>query len=339
MTAGITLEENRLAEKNTRHEKFIILTVALGVILNPLNTTMITVALPSITKDFQLDATDISWLIASYFIISAVFTPLIGKLSDAYGRKNIYLIGLALVVVSSILAPLSPNMPVLLAMRGVQAVGTSALYPAGIGIVRNTIQNRQNRVIGTLSVFATTSAAFGPTISGLLIQFGGWPVIFYVNLPILAVGAVLAILYIPKDEKTKATTYKWDGIGIILFSLFITSWMVFLLSLENGFQVGTLLLATLLTVMFYAFEKRRDTPFINVNFFRKNLNIALIYVHYIMATLIFFAILLNLPTYLQSVLGTSSRMAGIIMLSLSIFAMLRPPLPRGGWNEQDFVFL
>lgn len=78
-----------MTKKNTRQEKWIIVAVALGVILNPLNTTMITVALPSIQKEFELNTTDISWLIASYFIISAIFTPLIGKLSDAYGRKNI----------------------------------------------------------------------------------------------------------------------------------------------------------------------------------------------------------------------------------------------------------
>lgn len=166
-----------------KRETFIILAVALGTILNPLNTTMITVALPAIQHDFQLNSTHISWLIASYFIISATFTPLIGKLSDVYGRKFIFLAGLLLVVVSSILAPLSPNMPVLLAMRGIQAIGTSALFPAGVGIIRSTIQQNQNRVIGILAVFATTSAAFGPTIGGLLIQFGGWPVIFYVNLP------------------------------------------------------------------------------------------------------------------------------------------------------------
>src|SRR5690606_14245824 len=113
----------------------------------------------------------ISWLIASYFIISAIFTPLFGKLSDIYGRKLIFLSGLSLVVVSSILAPLSPNMMTLLFMRGIQAIGTSALFPSGIGVIRITIQERQNRVIGTLSVFATTSAAFGPTIGGILIQF------------------------------------------------------------------------------------------------------------------------------------------------------------------------
>ena len=319
--------------KNKQHEKLIIIAVALGVILNPLNTTMITVALPAIQEDFHLNSTEISWLIASYFIISAIFTPLIGKLSDTYGRKNIFIAGLGLVIVSSILAPLSPNMPLLLITRGIQAIGTSALYPAGIGIIRNNIHHNQNRVIGTLSVFATTSAAFGPTISGLLIQFGGWPIIFYVNLPVILISAIFTMFFIPKDKKTAATTYKWDGVGILLFSLTITIWMVFLLSLEAGFQIGTLFVAAVITILFYVYEKRREEPFINVNFFKKNMNITLIYGQYILSTVIFFAILLSLPTYLQGVLETSSRVTGITMLSLSIFAMVTTPIATR-WMER-----
>lgn len=319
--------------KNKQHEKLIIIAVALGVILNPLNTTMITVALPAIQEDFHLNSTEISWLIASYFIISAIFTPLIGKLSDTYGRKNIFIAGLGLVIVSSILAPLSPNMPLLLITRGIQAIGTSALYPAGIGIIRNNIHHNQNRVIGTLSVFATTSAAFGPTISGLLIQFGGWPIIFYVNLPVILISAIFTMFFIPKDKKTAATTYKWDGVGILLFSLTITIWMVFLLSLEAGFQIGTLFVAAVITILFYVYEKRREEPFINVSFFKKNMNITLIYGQYILSTVIFFAILLSLPTYLQGVLETSSRVTGITMLSLSIFAMVTTPIATR-WMER-----
>lgn len=316
-----------------KNEKLIILAVSLGVILNPLNTTMITVALPAIQKDFQLNATNISWLIASYFIISAIFTPLIGKLSDIYGRKLIFLIGLGLVVVSSILAPLSPNLPMLLAMRGIQAIGTSALFPAGVGIIRNTIQNNQNRVIGTLAVFATTSAAFGPTIGGILIQLGGWPVIFYANLPVLAIGIVLTLMFIPKDPKNKATSYKLDVLGILLFSLFITCWMIFLLGLEQRVQIGTLVLAIALTIVFYIYEKRRDEPFIDVNFFRKNLSITVIFGQYILSTVLFFAVLLSFPTFIQIVLGESSQMAGVVMLSLSIFAMIMTPIATR-WMER-----
>lgn len=236
----------------------VIIAIALGAILNPLNTTMITVALPSIQQDFMLSSKEVSWLIASYFIVSAIFLPIIGRLSDHYGRKKIFLIGLLLVLLSSVLAPLSQNMMTLLSLRLIQAIGTSALYPAGIGMVRLYIKQNQNRVIGTLAVFATTSAAFGPTISGLLIQYGGWPVIFYVNLPVIFLSAFLTVLYIPKDEPTKGTVFKWDVIGMLLFSAFITSWMVFLLSLEGGFTIGFFVLALGLSFLFYTYEKRRQ---------------------------------------------------------------------------------
>src|SRR5690606_2480240 len=109
---------------------------------------------------------------------------LIGKLSDMYGRKSFLLIGFGLVFVASLLAPLSNSFPMLMVMRGIQAIGTAAMFPAGVGIIRNTIQHNQSRKIGILSVFATTTAAFGPTIGGMLIQFSGWSIIFYVNVPI-----------------------------------------------------------------------------------------------------------------------------------------------------------
>lgn len=325
-----------------KNQNFLVVAIALGVILNPLNTTMITVALPEIKNEFLLTSKEISWLIASYFIISAIFLPLIGKLSDHFGRKKIFLFGLLLVGISSFTAPLSPNMPFLLAMRAIQAIGTSALYPAGIGIVRSYCEKNQNRVIGTLSVFATTSAAFGPTISGLLIQKGGWHVIFYVNFPIIIISAILAVLFIPTDEKSTSKTFKWDGIGILLFSLIISLWMYFLQTLESGFSEFAFMGALALTFSFYFFEKKKSEPFIDVIFLKKNLNISFVYIQYILTTVIFFALLLSMPTYLQTVLQLSSKLTGLMMLSISIFAIIITPLAtrwieRAGYRIPLFV--
>ncbi len=316
-----------------KKDKWIVLTAAIGSILNPLNTTMITVALPSIQRDFQMSSTDISWLIASYFIISAIFTPLLGKLSDMYGRKNILFVGFIVVFASTSLAPLSPNLPVLMTLRGIQAIGTSAIFPAAIGVVRRYIQQNQQRVIGTLTVFASTSAAFGPTIGGMLVQFGGWPIIFYVNLPIVVLGFILTLVVIPKDEKSGTASHSLDGLGIVLFSALVSTWMIFLLGLEKGVHVGALLVSLLLTIVFYEYEKRREDPFINVRFFRKHIHVALIYVQYILATVIFFAVLLTFPSFMQHVLKTTSQLAGYVMLSLSLFAMFMTPIATR-WMER-----
>lgn len=313
---------------------FLISSIILAVMLNPLNTSMITVALPEIQKEFLLTSKDITWLIASYFMVCAVFLPLIGKLSDVYGRKKIFLSGLLLVSISSFAAPLSQNMTFLLLMRSIQAIGTSALYPAGMGIVRSYIEKNQNRVIGLLSVFATTSAAFGPTISGLLIDWGGWHVIFYVNFPIIIVSGILGIFFIPKDGESSAKTFKWDGIGIILFSFLISFWIYFLQTLKSGLNVWLLIVSLMLTFLFYFFEKKKEEPFIDVVFLKNNFNISLVYILYSFATLIFFSMLLSMPLYMHSVLTLGSKLTGIMMLSLSIFAMIITPIATR-WIEKS----
>ncbi|MFJ7667391.1 MFS transporter [Lysinibacillus sp. NPDC097195] len=316
-----------------KYPRLIVAAIILGVILNPLNTTMITVALPAIQHAFQLSSKDISLLISSYFIVSAIFLPLAGKLSDHYGRKKIFLSGLILVSLSSLLAPLSPNMLFLLGMRTIQAIGTSALFPAGIGIVRTYINKNQNRVIATIAVFSTTSAALGPTISGLLIQNAGWSVIFYVNFPIIITSAILAFVCIPNDKKQAMTPFKWDVIGILLFSLLLTCWMVFLQSLENGFNVVTFMLTIFISLLFYHYEKRKKEPFINVLFLTKNPKISFVYLQFILVTLIFFALILSMPTYLQKVMMLDSKSAGIMLLSISMFAMLMTPIATR-WIEK-----
>ncbi len=317
-----------------KNQNLLIAAIAFGIILNPLNTSMITVALPEIKNEFLLSSKDITWLIASYFIVCAICLPLIGKMSDVYGRKKIFLSGLLLVSISSLAAPLSQNMTFLLGMRAIQAIGTSALYPAGMGIVRSYIEKNQNRVIGALTVCATTSAAFGPTISGLLIQQGGWHVIFYVNFPIIIISAILGFFFIPQDEKIPTKTFKWDGMGIIIFSCLISLWIYFLQTLKSGLSFWALIGSIALTFLFYYFEKRKVEPFIDVLFLKKNLNISLLYIQYIFATLIFFAMLLSIPMYLQSVFMLSAKLTGVIMLSLSIFSIISTPLATR-WIEKS----
>ena len=107
----------------------------------------------------------------------------------------------------------------------------------------------------------------------------------------------------------------------------------FLQAVEEGVKVWPLLLAVALTLAFYFYEKKKVEPFINVNFLRKNLNISFIYVQYVLATVVFFAMLLAMPAYFQMVLHLDSKTAGIMMLSLSVFAMMMTPIATR-WTER-----
>ena len=175
-------------------------TVATGAMLNPLNSSMIALALYSIQKDFGLSYLTVSWLISSFYLASAVAQPVAGKLGDLIGRKKMFLGGLILVAISAVGAPLAPAFAVLIIMRLFQAVGSGSIYPAGMGMVRNHIRERQGAALGFIAVFMSAMAALGPTIGGVLIAWGGWEAIFLVNLPVLLFCFFLAWFVLPKDE-------------------------------------------------------------------------------------------------------------------------------------------
>ena len=125
--------------KNWRKSRGLFLTtVATGAMLNPLNSSMIALALYSIQKDFGLSYLTVSWLISSFYLASAVAQPVAGKLGDLIGRKKMFLGGLILVAISAVGAPLAPAFAILVIMRLFQAVGSGSIYPAGMGMVRES---------------------------------------------------------------------------------------------------------------------------------------------------------------------------------------------------------
>ncbi|MBP1156892.1 MULTISPECIES: MFS transporter [unclassified Paenibacillus] len=312
-------------EQSEKKRRLLIIAVALGFILNPLNTTMISVAFSRLQEDFGLSFMDISWLISTYYLASAISQPVLGKLSDLFGRKRLFLLGLLLVTGSSILAPLSPGFHWLLGFRVIQAIGTSALFPSGMSIVRSVVTENQARALGILSVFSSTSAAFGPSIGGLLIHYGDWQAIFLINFPVILVSFFLAIKVMPADSKQKMTM-KIDLWGIVLFSLLVFVWLFFLLSLSNGGNWWLLGVGLALGFCFYRFEIRQAQPFIDIHFLKNNMHVTLIYVQFVLVNIVFYSITFGIPMYLQNARHFDTQQAGLSMLFLSGFAVLITPI-------------
>lgn len=304
----------------------LVAAVASGTLLNPLNTTMISVSISRLQQEFNISFTEISWLISTYYLTSAIAQPVMGKLSDIFGRKRIFMFGLSLVAISSILAPFSPGFLWLIAFRMLQAWGTSSLYPSGMGIIRTHITENQARALGTLSVFSTTSAAFGPSIGGFLIHYGDWPMIFLINYPMILISFILAIRVMPKDPKRELRKVQIDKTGVLLFSVMIFIWLFFFLSLKDGFQVWKLAAGLLATVVFYLFESKRSQPFIDVIFLRRNTRVTRVYLQFILINIIFYCIMFSIPSYLQDIKGFDSQHAGLLMLSFSCFGVFITPL-------------
>ncbi|NHN29353.1 MFS transporter [Paenibacillus agricola] len=322
--------------KESRRYRFLLITaVALGTLLNPLNTTMIAVAFARLQEEFQVTYASISWLIATYYVASAVAQPVMGKLGDMFGRKKMFLLGLGLITVASLLAPLSPSFGWLIGFRVIQAIGSSALFPSGMGIIRAVITTNQARSLSIMSVFSSTSAAFGPSLGGFLIQYSDWQAIFLVNFPIIAASLILALRVMPRDKLlTKQTFGDLDIKGIILFTIVIFSWLFFFLSFKDGVNWLLLPVSVLLSWFFYKYEAQRQKPFIDVLFLKQNPNVCFVYLQFILVNIVFYSIMFGIPSYLQQVRHYGGQTVGLIMLAVSGFGVFVTPLV-GWWIDRS----
>ena len=304
----------------------LIAAVGLGVLLNPLNTTMISVALARLQEYFEVGFEEISWLIATYYLASAIANPIMGKLSDSYGRKRFFLIGLLLVTLSSLLAPFSTSFGMLLAFRTVQAIGTSAVFPSGMAIVRQAAGEKQARAFGYLAMFTSGAAALGPSVGGLLLDAGDWPALFAINFPIIAASFILILKVVPPDAKRGAARPKIDVWGMLWFSAAVCFILMFLLSLEKTPAWWTLAGVAVSAWLFYRVENRAAEPFIKLDVMIRNLGVLRVNTHYILANLIYYSIVFGMPIYYQTVYDLTPSQSGLAMLALAIPNVMSGPI-------------
>jgi MFS family permease len=237
-----------------------------------------------------------------------------------------------MIAAASIAAPFSPSYGWLIGIRIIQAIGSSALFPSGMGMIRKSITEGQAQALGILSIFSSVSAAFGPSIGGFLVHFGDWPAIFTVNFPFIIAAFFMGIKILPKDERKTNRQAKIDYVGILFFSMMILSWLLFLLALEKGFSLGKLLASVVFTIVFYLVESKRSNPFIDVIALKKNVNMSLVYVQFILVNVIFYSIFFGIPLYLQGVRHFAPNKTGLIMLSIAGFGVIVSPL-TGRWID------
>ena len=304
----------------------LLATVASATLLNPLNSSMISVALPSLGDEFGLSFSGVTWLVSIFYLTSAVAQPVVGRLGDLFGKRRVFFCGLALVAASSLLAPFSPGFLWLVLARSLQAIGSSVFFPIGTGLIRDLITERRAAALGVLAVFASTSAAIGPSLGGLLVYGGGWRLLFFVNLPFLVFSAILAAIVLPREPARSGTagrSLSLDLPGILLFAAALTATLVFLLSLSGDVNLYAALVAPLAWGLFYLQEIRSEEPLINLPRFFSNRGTMLVHAQYVLLNVVFYAIFFGMPTFLQEARGLDARTAGLVMFSvagLSIFS-------------------
>ncbi|UUZ81041.1 MFS transporter [Paenibacillus sp. P26] len=332
---------------NTR-SWWLMISVGLGMLLNPLNSSMVSVAIPRLQHVFQLDFTVVSWIIFSFYIASAISNPVVGKASDLFGRKKIFITGLLVAFAASLFAPLSSSFGWLIVFRIVQSIGTSMMISVGMAIIRIHIKEKQATALSVLTIFQSGAATIGPFVGGVLIHWWDWPAIFFVNIPFVALSLLFSWRMIPKDETPTSAARpmslrQWldlvDASGILLFTAGLVPLLVGLLSVKSSGHVSSTHVALGLTGLvllgiFVHHEFKAASPFIPLRTLAKYPAITWVNVEFIVVNLLFYALFFGIPSYLQTVRHVSEFHTGILMLSLGLCSLLASPL-AGRWIDKS----
>lgn len=204
-----------------RNNRYLIAMVAaLGLIPVVLDTTIVTVALNPIRNELHTDINTAQWIITGFFLANAAIVTVGGYLASLFGRKRIFIIGLTVFTIGSLLCAISPSIGWLIAFRIVQGIGGGMMLPIGAALAFDQFPKEQrakaSAVIGIPILFAPV---FGPILGGYLTDTFDWHSIFYVNLPVGAIAVLLALLVLPRDKADDRRSGRFDYAGLGLSTL------------------------------------------------------------------------------------------------------------------------
>jgi EmrB/QacA subfamily drug resistance transporter len=316
--AGASAAAHDPALDLSRRAKFEILAaVMLGMFLSALDQTIVGPVLPKIVSD--LSGTEVyTWAVTIYLLTSTVSVPIYGKLSDLFGRKPIFMIGIGLFLAGSALSGLSQEMWQLVLFRGIQGLGAGSLFPIALAVIGDLFTPAERgKYQGLFGLVFGVAFLAGPAIGGFLTDTFSWHAIFYVNLPIGLIALVVIWRLLPNIKHVERAG-KIDYLGVITLTLGLVPLLIgFTVAETTGFGdpffwlwagVGLVFLA-----IFVVVERRSPEPVIPLHLFR-NRTFSSSMISIFFATFGFGAVIIFLPLYFLIVQGVSYTDSGYRLL-------------------------
>jgi MFS family permease len=302
----------------------LTLPLLLGAMLNPINSSMIAIALIPIGRAFGASPAATAWLVSALYLATAIGQPVIGRLVDRFGPRPLYLAGAALVGVAGVIGAFAPSLAFLVLSRILLGFGTSAQFPAAMHIVRSEARRTGRRTPGgiltALSIAAQSTMVVGPTLGGALIGLGGWRLVFAVNIPLALACVALGLRRLPKAERVPAAT-RVDFVGMGLFAAFLTALLVFLMTPRVS-HLYLLVLAALAAWSFVRVERRHADPFIDLRVFGGNRPLLATYMRQTLTYVLTYTFIYGFAQWLEEGRGLSASAAGLVVLPVSLTAII-----------------
>ncbi len=204
----------------------VIVTIMMVAILEVLDTTIVNVALPSMMPSLGADQNQITWVLTSYVVSSAVVLPLTGFISNGLGQKQMLIMNITGFLISSLLCGMAESLPEMVLFRILQGAFGASLIPLSQSILRQTFPlDQQGKAMAIWGIGIMAAPVLGPTLGGFITEHSSWRWIFYINLPVCLLSLFMTFWVIPK---TKKTLQRIDWLGLILMVVGIAAMQIFL---------------------------------------------------------------------------------------------------------------
>ena len=305
-----------------------LLVVVLGTLMSAVDTTIVILAIPTITQDLHADLYTIIWVIILYLLVIAVFTTQLGRMGDIYGRAKFYNLGFAVFTIGSALCGASPTALYLVAFRGIQGIG-AAMMQANAGAIIADIfpPNMRGRAYGFTAIGWNAGATLGIVLGGFITTFLGWRYIFYINVPIGILAITLGMRYIKSQQRIKV---KLDiiGMSLLLVSLSTIAYGSADIAGEGVRPLNVYLIsAGLITLLaFLLVETKQSYPIIDLRVFKGNRVFTYSLLASFLQTTGYLATAFIIIMYLQGIRGLTPLQASLLLVPGYVIASLVAPL-------------
>jgi EmrB/QacA subfamily drug resistance transporter len=329
MTARLSEHRGRLiTEENSRWWTLGAMCFALFMMM--LDNTVVNIALPAIQRDLNASLSSLLWTVNAYTLTFAVLMVTGGRLGDIFGRRKLFLYGVAVFGLASLAIGFAPNDAVLVGFRAVQGIGAAFMMPATLSIITQAFPPHQRgTAIGTWAGVSAMALAIGPVIGGLLTQDVSWRAIFFINPPIAAI-AIAVTLFAARESRDEGVGRTVDFPGIAALTIGLTALVLGLIE-SNSWHwgsarlLGIFALSLVALVAFVVIELRVRAPMLDFAFFRSRTSAGANLVGFL-ATFGMFAQFFFITLYLQNVLHYSALQTGVRFLPATIVIIIMGPL-------------
>ena len=290
-----------------------------GLFLLMLDSTVVALALPEIRGDVGASSEGLQWVMNGYLLTIAVLVVTAGRLGDMFGRKRVFMAGMGVFAVGSVVSGAAGDQVGLIAGRVLQGAGAAPMLPLSLALVCNAFPaGKQARALGIWAAVSALALAIGPLAGGVLIELD-WRVIFWMNLPVAALGVAVTAIAAPESTDPAAGT-KVDWPGLAALSLGVTAVVLALVQSRGWSAEVTLSLALLGIVVLFGFwliERRVPDPIVDFDLFRNGPYFGASAAAFALVGG-YWAVMFFQPQYLQDVRGHSPIVAGLLILPITV---------------------